>query len=72
MDEANALALRIARNAPLSVQFFKELAHRGLDMSSQSTCALTYQMYDRLLQSEDSKEGPRAFAEKRAPQWQGR
>ena len=72
MEEAMALAQRIARNAPLSVQYFKELAHRGMDMSAASTCALTYQMYDRLLQSEDSKEGPRAFAEKRAPQWQGK
>ena len=72
MEEATALAQRIARNAPLSVQYFKELAHRGLDMSGPATCALTYQVYDRLLQSEDSKEGPRAFAEKRAPQWQGR
>ena len=72
MDEARALAQRIARNAPLSLQYFKELTHRGLDMSIPSTCALTYQMYDKLLQSEDSKEGPRAFAEKRAPQWQGR
>ncbi len=72
MDEAMALARRIARNAPLSVQYFKELAYRGLDMTSQEASTLTYQMYDRLLLSEDSKEGPRAFAEKRSPRWQGR
>jgi enoyl-CoA hydratase/carnithine racemase len=41
-------------------------------MSTQDISALTYHMYDQLLATEDSKEGPRAFAEKRKPQWQGR
>ena len=72
MDEALAMAKRIALNAPLSLQYFKELAYRGLDMTDHATSALTYQMYDRLLLSEDSKEGPRAFAEKRPPQWLGK
>ena len=72
MEEAIALAQQIAANAPLSMRYFKELAYRGLDMGAQSVTALTYQMYERLLLSEDSKEGPRAFAEKRKPQWKGR
>ena len=72
MEEAMAMARLIASNAPLSLQYFKELAYRGLDSSAQSITSLTYHMYDRLLLSEDSKEGPRAFAEKRAPQWKGR
>ncbi|GIS94545.1 MAG: hypothetical protein CM1200mP22_17820 [Dehalococcoidia bacterium] len=59
-------------NAPLAVQTFKELAYRGLNMSNQDISALTYQMYDALLLTEDSKEGPKAFAEKRKPQWKGR
>ena len=72
MEEAMAMAQQIADNAPLAVQTFKELAYRGLNMSNQDISALTYQMYDALLQTEDSKEGPRAFAEKRKPQWKGR
>ncbi len=72
MEETMALAERIAANAPISLSYFKELAYRGLDMSTQAISALTFQMYDRLLLSEDAKEGPRAFAEKREPQWKGR
>ena len=72
MPEAITLAQQIAENAPLAVQYFKELAYRGLNMSTQDISSLTYHMYDQLLTTEDSKEGPRAFAEKRKPNWQGR
>ena len=72
MEEAMALAQQIAENAPLAVQYFKELAYRGVNMSTQDISSLTYHMYDQLLTTEDSKEGPRAFAEKRKPNWQGR
>ena len=69
MEEALTMAQQIADNAPLAVQTFKELAYRGLNMSNQDISALTYQMYDALLLTEDSKEGPKAFAEKRKPNW---
>ena len=72
MDEAMGMARQIASNAPLAVQYFKELAYRGLNMSTQDISSLTYHMYDQLLTTEDSKEGPQAFAEKRKPRWQGR
>ena len=72
MEEAMGMAQTIAENAPLAVQYFKELAYRGLNMSTQDISSLTYHMYDQLLTTEDSKEGPRAFAEKRRPEWQGR
>ena len=72
MPEAMKLAEQIAENAPLAVQYFKELAYKGQNMTTEDICQMTYQMYDKLLATEDSKEGPRAFAEKRKPQWQGR
>lgn len=72
LDEAMALARRLIDNAPLSLRNFKEMAYRGLDMTEPAIAAFTTRIYDQLLQSEDAKEGPRAFAEKRQPQWQGR
>lgn len=72
MEEARALAQKIIDNAPLSIRYFKEVAYRALDTNETSTAALMRHLYDQLLQTEDSKEGPRAFAEKRKPQWKGR
>jgi enoyl-CoA hydratase/carnithine racemase len=72
MSEAMALAQQIAENAPLAVQAFKELAYRGQNMTNEEIAGLTYETYDKLLATEDSKEGPLAFAEKRRPRWQGR
>jgi enoyl-CoA hydratase/carnithine racemase len=72
LDEAKELGQQIIDNAPLSIRYFKELAYRGLEMSEPALAALTRHLYDQLLRSEDSKEGPRAFAEKRKPQWRGR
>ena len=72
MDEAMSTARRIVANSPLSLRHFKELAYRSLDLSTEAVSSLTYEMYQQHLLSEDSKEGPRAFAEKREPQWKGR
>ena len=72
MEEAMSLAKKVAGNAPIANQYFKEMAYRGLDMTIPGISALSFQMYERLLQTDDAKEGPRAFAEKRAPQWKGR
>ncbi|GIT14091.1 MAG: hypothetical protein CM1200mP35_09110 [Chloroflexota bacterium] len=72
MEEARGMAEQIAENAPLAVQYFKELAYRSLNMSTQDISSFTYHMYDQLLTTEDSKEGPLAFAEKRKPNWKAK
>ena len=72
MDEAMTVAHKIAANSPLSVRYAKELAYRSLDLDDKGLLRLTEHIYARLLASEDSKEGPRAFVEKRKPMWQGR
>jgi enoyl-CoA hydratase/carnithine racemase len=72
MDTALEYARRIARNAPLAVQATKELAIRSRAMDLTSGLRLE-QVVNRMLQeSEDAKEGPAAFAEKRPPSFQGR
>lgn len=72
LDTAMEYATRIAANAPLAVQAAKELALRSRDMDLVSGLRLEQTM-NRLLQfSEDAREGPAAFAEKRTPNFLGR
>ena len=69
LDEALSLARTIASNAPLAVQAAKEIAVRGMGLEGPR---LEYYISGRVLTTEDAKEGPRAFAEKRPPRYQGR
>ena len=70
MDEAFTLAERIADNGPLAVRAAKEIAVRAMNL--EGPFQLEYYISDRILRTEDAKEGPRAFAEKRKPDYQGR
>ncbi|HEU0102401.1 MAG TPA: crotonase/enoyl-CoA hydratase family protein [Mycobacteriales bacterium] len=74
LDTALALAEQIAANAPLSVQTSKRLAYGAVDGTvpdDDSRWELNRQLIPALMGSADAQEGPRAFAEKRAPVWQG-
>jgi crotonobetainyl-CoA hydratase len=72
LEEAFALAERIAVNAPLSVQASKRIAlqiidnHRAAEDGFWAQNAAETKV---IMRSEDAREGPRAFAEKRAPVW---
>jgi enoyl-CoA hydratase/carnithine racemase len=71
MPVALDYARRIARNAPLAVQAAKELAIRSREMD-RVTGLRVEQLVNRMLQfSDDAKEGPAAFAEKRPPRFTG-
>lgn len=72
MDAALDLARRIAANAPLAVQATKELALRGLDLDLPAGLRLEQITARMLRHTQDAKEGPRAFAEKRVPRFEGR
>ncbi|MET0371508.1 MAG: enoyl-CoA hydratase-related protein [Sphingobium sp.] len=75
IDAAMALAERIALNAPLSVQASKRIALGIVDgriAGDDAGWSQTHRESAVLMRSEDAREGPRAFAEKRAPQWKGR
>ncbi len=72
MNTAYEYAERIAANAPLAVSATKQSAVEGLALDLQSAYANETRHSDRIFATEDAKEGPRAFAEKRPPKWQGR
>ena len=72
MDLAKKLALKIAGNAPLSVKAAKQAAVMGLEMPLEHGIAFSHLLWGVLRDTEDRKEGFTAFAEKRAPQWQGK
>jgi crotonobetainyl-CoA hydratase len=75
LEAALALAERVTVNAPLSVQASKRIAYGADDGNipdEEPGWARTTREFARLLKSEDAKEGPLAFAEKRQPVWKAR
>ncbi len=75
VDAALGLAERITGNAPLSVWASKRIAYGvddGIIPAEEAGWARTTREFGTLMRSEDAREGPRAFAEKRPPVWQAR
>jgi len=72
MDKAYEYARRITANAPLAVQATKRSVWEGLGMSLRDAYKNESMLSSQIFQTEDAKEGPKAFAEKRPPNWQGR
>jgi crotonobetainyl-CoA hydratase len=75
LDAALAMAARVTVNAPLSVQASKRIAYGvddGVITDDEVGWGRTVSEMRTLIRSEDAKEGPLAFAEKREPVWKAR
>lgn len=72
VPKAMEYARMIAANSPLGVQASKELAIRSRDLTLSQGIRLEQAIGAFLMNTEDAVEGPKAFAEKRAPNFQGR
>ena len=66
------MAQQIAANAPLTVKAARELVYLSGEMGRSASLRAAHHVFESVYLSEDAQEGPRAFAEKRPPQWQGR
>jgi enoyl-CoA hydratase/carnithine racemase len=72
LDEAVALAERIAANAPLAVRYSKSVMKRAADVPESEGWKINQEAVGIVFSSADAMEGPVAFAEKRPPNWQGK
>jgi len=75
MAAAKRLAGQIGECSPMSIRASKQAVMKGLDEPTLEAAIRAQNRYEAvaaLFRSEDLVEGPRAFAEKRAPNWKGR
>ena len=72
LEAALQLAEKIAANGPLALTATKEIAVGGGDWSAAERWDEMVKRVLPVMTSQDAREGARAFAEKRAPVWQGR
>ena len=72
MERAREIATLVNRNAPLAVRGTRLAIRKGLDLPLHEAEILAETFRERVLRTDDSKEGPRAFVEKRAPDWKCR
>jgi len=72
MDTAKDIARQLSQNGPLALRAVKELAIRSQSLPLEEGIRLETAFQEYLRTTEDAKEGPKAFAEKRKPVYKGR
>lgn len=70
MERAYEIAAIVNSNAPLAVRGTRLAIRRGIDLPMYEAEVLAETFRERVLRTDDAKEGPAAFLEKRAPRWQ--
>jgi enoyl-CoA hydratase len=71
LDRSVQLAQQVATMPPLAVQAIREAIRLGADVPLESALALERRLFERLFDTQDQKEGMRAFIEKRSATYQG-
>lgn len=69
LARAEALAREILANAPVAVQLARDAVRRGIDLPLAAGLRLEDDLVAIAMGTEDAREGPLAFAQKRPPQW---
>ena len=72
MNEARALADTLLARGPLALRAAKRAILEGASLPFNEAMNLELQLFNSVMRTEDAVEGPRAFAEKRVPNYQGR
>ena len=72
LPKARELAELICQNGPLAVRAAKESALRGLELSLEEGLKQENEFSRTVIATEDAREGPLAFAQKRKPEYKGR
>ena len=72
MDAVMMLAQKIGELSPLALSMAKKIINEGMDKSLLEGCRMETEVFSSLFDSQDQKEGMKAFLEKRKPQFSGR
>ncbi len=66
------MAASFLKGAPLALRYIKEAVYKGSEMTLEQGLRFESDLQSMVMQTEDAKEGPRAFVEKRPANWKGR
>jgi enoyl-CoA hydratase/carnithine racemase len=72
LERAREVAQLVNRNAPLAVRGTRLAIRKGIDLPLHEAEILAETFRERVVRTDDAKEGPLAFKEKRDPEWRGR
>jgi enoyl-CoA hydratase/carnithine racemase len=72
LERAREIAALVNRNAPLAVRGTRLAIRKGIDLPLHEAEILAEAFRERVVRTDDAKEGPQAFVDKREPKWKAR